>query len=273
MTFMNTGWKWLVLGLAIGASIVTLYAYSATAEARAKLEVLDKRLEQQEEISKLATERADAAEATARELDVVLVRVREEEGERQQVLLQRIAARNATIAGLRREEQEAKDALIALRASIATATSSEVATAVQRLMIDEYAEFPGSLFEFRTDFFWVNDPGGKAVLAGFSDAISRKDQLGILVQQRDQFEGKVGELQGMATSLNTILLATEDSREEWKVAWEKKDVENVTLVDRLKTQDEMIAVLKEKNFWEKIPAPARVGIIFASGILIGREIK
>jgi len=235
-------WKWLLMGGAIGAMAVTLYAWQAGAEARGKLAILDKKLEDQIALTVAATEKADAAEAAARAADVELSRVEAEEEERRRLLTVRIAARDATIRQLRLDEARVRGLLEDLQADILVAEPSEVANSVQNFMNTEYAQFVDGSFMFRSDQLFVsNDPGARAILSGFTDAVSRRDLLGLVETERDEFSGKVDILNGMATSLNTQLEFTKVDLERWKSAFEAKDLEHLSVLDQIDTRDEMIS--------------------------------
>jgi len=267
-------WKWLVVGIVVGVGVMYIYAYAATAEARAKVAVLEETLEKQKDLTELAAQRADDAEALARLADEDLARVTAEEEARRQVLLQRISNRNATIAQLREDRTVVDRELAFLRMEIERIEPDEVAEQVQVFMTTEYPEFPAATFDLRFgNFFVANDPGARSILAGFTDAVGRGQQLVLADGEIVELNGKVDELNGMSTSLNTQLEFTLVDLERWKSAFEAKDIEAISLEDQINTSEEIISALKEKNFWEKIPMPVRASAMFAIGLAVGTQIK
>lgn len=270
-------WKWMLLGGAIGAMAMTLYAWSATASARAELALLEKKLQDQIALTDLASKLADEKEAEARAADEELARVRIEEETKRIALEMAIASGNRVIEGLRTTENRLIGEMEILRQEILTARPNVVADQILDFMRTDYAAFTDADFEFRegliTDRFLTNDPGARAILSGFSDAAARVQIIDSLNDQRSALEIQTDELRGLATSLNTQLEFTDVDLERWKAAFTAKEGEALSLEVQIRTQTEMIAVLEKKNFWEKIPEPVKAGMMFGIGLAVGSQIN
>jgi len=274
MNLIFNWWKWLLLGCAIGAMGMTLYAWQASAEARGALKILQTKLDDQIILTEEAAEMADEAEARAIAADVTLARVSAEEEAIRELLEDQIASRNRTIARLQIEQDRVIGQLEEMRAAIMTAEPNVVAEGVQNFMATDYPQFVGSEFELRSaDFFFANDPGARAILSGFTDAAARVKIIDLANQQNTELQGTVDEVRGLATSLNTQLEFTEVDLERWREAFTMKEGEVITLENQIMTQTEMIATLEKKNFWEKIPEPVKAGMMFGIGVALGTQLK
>jgi hypothetical protein len=270
-------WKWMLLGGAIGAMAMTLYAWSASAEARAELAVLEKKLQDQIALTDLASKLADEKEAEARAADEELARVRIEEETKRIALEMAIASGNRVIAGLREREQRIIGEIEILRQEILTAKPNIVADQIQDFMITDYPGFTNADFEYRgglvSERFLTNEPGARAILSGFTDAAARVQIIDVLNDQRSALEIQTDELRGLATSLNTQLEFTDVDLERWKAAFTAKENEAFNLEEQIRTQTEMITVLEKKNFWEKIPDPVKAGMMFGIGLAVGSQLR